>query len=403
MTPAFFINNRRKLRERVGSGLIILTANGLMQRTGDSTFPFRQDSNFWYLTGLNEPDLTLVMDEQREYIILPPRDEIRNIFDGYIDTDELKKVSGVDSVLTEAQGWPPLNQKLKDSKQVSILEPLDRFVRFYDFYSNPARRHLKERLLRTNLKLETKDIREDFAALRIIKDKQEIETIQKAIDITVEAIKAAVRKLPKLEYEREVEALLAYEYRRRGASGEAFQTIAASGKNASLVHNFANNGKLHKNQLLLIDTGAEVDNYAADISRTIPIGKMTKRQAEVLESAKNAQAYAISLIRPGQNFRDYEKLVEKFVGQELKKLGLIKSASRKAIRKYFPHATSHYLGLDTHDTGDYYADFAENMVLAVEPGIIIPEEGIGVRVEDNVLVTKTGCEVLSKNLPTLLG
>ena len=402
MTQTFFRNNRRKLRRAVGSGLIILTANGLMQRTGDSTFPFRQDSNFWYLTGLDEPDLTLVMDGDREYIILPPRDEIRNIFDGHIDAAELKKVSGVDSVLSEAQGWPPLNQKLKETKQVLILEPLDQFVRFYDFYSNPARRHLKERLLRTNPKLDTKDIREEFAGLRVIKDKQEIAAIQKAIDITVAAMKTVKRKLPTLQYEREVEALLYYEYRRHGARGDAFQAIVASGKNASTVHYFSNSGKLQKNQLLLIDTGAEVDNYAADISRTLVLGTVTKRQQAVLDAAVRAQEYAISLIRPGLNFRDYEKQVEKFVGQELKQLGLIKNASRKSIRKYFPHATSHYLGLDTHDTGDYFADFAENMVLAVEPGIIIPEEGIGVRIEDNVLVTSTGCQVLSEGLPRTL-
>jgi Xaa-Pro aminopeptidase len=205
-----------------------------------------------------------------------------------------------------------------------------------------------------------------------------------------------------LEHEHEVEALLSYEYRRLGASGDAFPAIVATGKNAATVHHTVSHDKILKNQLLLIDTGAEVDNYAADISRTFAIGRPTKRQQAVFDAALRAQRYAISLIRPGLNFRDYEKQVEKFVGQELKQLGLIKNASRKSIRKYFPHATSHYLGLDTHDSGDYYADFEENMVLAVEPGILIPEEGIGVRVEDNVLVTKDGCEVLSKHLPTTL-
>lgn len=402
MKPDFFTNNRQKLRERVGSGLIIITANGLMQRTGDTTFPFRQDSNFWYLTGIDDPDLTLVMEDEKEYIVLPPRDEIRNIFDGSIDVEALKKTSGISSILTEAQGWPQLNDKLKSTKVMSILEPLDQFVRFYDFYSNPARRHLKERLLRTNPKLKTKDIREDFAALRVVKHPSEIRVLQQAIDITVDSIKAVQRKLSKLEYEYQVEALLEYEYRQRGARGVGFETIVASGKNASTVHYTANRGKILKNQLLLIDTGAEVGNYTADISRTLAIGKATARQRAVYEAVKRAQAYAISLIRPGVNFRDYEKLVETFVGEELKQLGLIKKASRKTIRKYFPHATSHYLGLDCHDTGDYYADFVENMVLAVEPGIVIPEEGIGVRIEDNVVVTKDGCRVMSQHLPTVL-
>jgi len=157
--PEFFINNRQKLRERVGSGLIVLTANGLMQRSAETTYPFRQDSNFWYLTGLNEPDLTFVMDDDKEYVILPSREEIRNIFDGYIDKQTLKNVSGISSILTQEQGWPQLNERLKQAKKVFILEPLEQFVRFYDFYSNPARRHLKERMLRTNDKLETIDIR----------------------------------------------------------------------------------------------------------------------------------------------------------------------------------------------------------------------------------------------------
>lgn len=402
MKQQFFSNNRRKLRQRVGPGLIIITANGLMQRNGDTTFPFRQDSNFWYLTGVNDPDLTLVMDDDKQYIILPSREEIRNIFDGEINVEEIKLTSGIASVLTEAQGWPQLNQKLKSTRQAAILEPLDQFVRFYDFYSNPARRHLKERLLRTNPKLKTRDIRDDFAALRVIKHKSEIETIQKAIDITVDTLKVVARKLPKLSYEYEVEALVAYEYRRRGADGNGFQTIAASGQNASTVHYFANKSRIQKNQLLLIDTGAEVNNYTADISRTVVIGKASKRQLEVLQAVKRAQEYAFSLIKPGVKFREYEKLVEKYVGQELKELGLIKKASRKTIRKYFPHATSHYLGLDAHDIGDYYAEFQPNMVLAVEPGIVIPEESIGVRIEDNVLVTKTGCQVLSKKLPAIL-
>jgi Xaa-Pro aminopeptidase len=401
MKPAFFINNRRKLRERVGPGLIIVTANGLLQRSGDSTFPFRQDSNFWYLTGLDEPDLTLVMDDGRDYIILPPREEIRNIFDGYIDSAQLKKVSGVDSVLTEAQGWPPLNQKLKTVQEVGIQEPLQRFVRGYDFYSNPARRHLKERLRRTNSKLATKDIREDLAYLRMIKDPQEIAEIQAAIDITIASLKVVKRKLPKLQYQHEVVALLTYEYLQRGASGHAFDPVAASGKNAVTVHHYGK-GKIQKNQLFLIDTGAEVNNYAADISRTIPVGRPTKRQQAILEAALRCQQYAISLIKPGVNFYEYEKTVAKYVGTELKQLGLIKSASMKSIRKYFPYATSHYVGLDTHDVGDRYIEFQENMVLAVEPGLAIAEEGIAARIEDVVVVTKDGCRNMSSSLPALL-
>lgn len=403
MKPEFFINNRRKLRERVGPGLIILTANGLMQRSAESTYPFRQDSNFWYVTGLNEPDLTLVMDGDKEYIILPPREEIRNIFDGYIDKQALKDTSGATAIYTQEQGWPPLNEQLKETEEVLILEPLEPFVRGYDFYSNPARRNLKDRLLRTNDQLDTKDIRVDFAMMRVIKHPEELAVMQQAIDITSDTIKEVARKLPKFNYEYEVEAALTQGFRSRGADGHAFSPIVASGKNASTVHYLANNQKIKKNSLLLLDVGAEVNCYSADLSRTIPYSKPTRRQKALLEATKRAQEYAFSLIKPGVNFRAYEKDVTAFMGEEMKKLGLIKKASKKAIRTYFPFATSHFVGLDTHDAGDYYCDFEENMVLAVEPGFLIPEEGIGVRIEDNVVVTKDGCRVLSKNLPALLG
>jgi Xaa-Pro aminopeptidase len=163
----------------------------------------------------------------------------------------------------------------------------------------------------------------------------------------------------------------------------------------------ANNAPLENNQLVLMDVGAEVDHYAADLTRTFIKGNASKRQRAVFDAVNEAVEFELSLLKPGVSFSDCEKELCQFIGEKLRELGLIKSISDEAIRKYYPHAP-HYLGLDVHDVGDYKASLEPGMVLTVEPGIYIPEEGIGVRLEEDVLITPDGCEVLSKKLPRVL-
>lgn len=399
---AFFIANRRRLREAVESELIILTANGILQRNADNTFPFRQDSSFWYVTGINDPDIILVMDGTEEYLMVPERDFVREAFDGRLDKNHFIKTSGVKKVVTAAAGWELLKDRLKKTKRLATLLPADPFLERHGFYSNPARATMVRRLQKLQRALDLEDVRLIMARQRMTKQPVELETIQKAIDITVDTILDVAANRHKYRYEYEIESDINCGFRKRGADGWSFPSMVATGANAAQIHHMDNNSKIGKRDLLIMDVGAEVDNYAADITRTIALGPPTRRQQALYDAVLAVREYALSLLKPGITLREYENLVEARMGDELKKLQLIKTASRKNIRHYYPHATSHFLGLDVHDAGDYDLPLAPNMTLALEPGIYIPKEGLGVRIEDDILITARGCRNLSERLPRTL-
>jgi Xaa-Pro aminopeptidase len=402
MKPEFFIKNRKKIRSLAKSELLILSANGAMQRNSDVTFPFRQDSNFWYASGVEEPDVLLVMAGEEEYFITPSRSHVQEIMDEPVDVKKMKKVSGIDQILDHKRGWERLTKQIKSSNKVAILQPPEPYVEVYGFYVNPGRQALKNKIEGIK-KVGFEDLRPIFSSLRVIKQPEELKLIQKAIDISIQSLNDVIKNRDMYDYEYQIEAALTEGIRSRGAMGHAFPPIVAGGKNATTIHYLSNNDRLDKNGLVLIDFGAEVENYAADIARTITLGTPSERQLEVIEAVKEVQKFAFSILKPGLSFRDYELAVEKKMGSVLKRLGLIKSATREKIRQYFPHATSHFLGLDTHDTGDRYGSvFEPNMVIAVEPSILIAKEGIGVRIEDNVVITKSGIKNLSVNLPSIL-
>mgnify|MGYP003473433194 FL=1 len=172
----------------------------------------------------------------------------------------------------------------------------------------------------------------------------------------------------------------------------------AAGKRACVLHNFANSSPLKNNELIIVDVGAEVEHYAADISRTISLGKPTRRQIQVHAAVLDVQQFAFGLLKPGLTRKEYESKVEHYMGEKLCELGLLKKPTHKQIRHYYPHATSHFMGLNVHDAGDYDSPFEAGTVMTVEPGIYIPEEGIGVRIEDDVLITKNGIKILSDKL-----
>ena len=403
-TSEFFAGNRERLRQLfTGTAPIVVTANGLLQKSSDNTFAFRQDSNFWYLTGINDPDIVLVIDKEKEYLIIPTRDYFREAFDGALVPETLTRKSGVEKVLEDKEGWRQLETRLKRAKHVATLGAAPVYAEWHGFYSNPARAELIQRLKTFNEEIEILDLREHLASMRVIKQPQELAAIQKAIDATIDAVKyvTAKSRLSKYEYEYEIEADISRHFRRAGLQ-HAFDPIVASGERACQIHALANDGKLAADELLMFDIGAEVDYYAADISRTLPLSSFSNRQKAVYDAVCDAQDFAYSLLKPGCNYREYEKAIEAFVGEKLRELGLIKIIDHDSVRHYFPHATSHFLGLDAHDVGDYKGEFAAGMVLAVEPGIYIPEEGIGVRIEDDVLITADGYEVLTARLPRQL-
>ncbi len=398
-SSSFFRHNRRQLQKLLPQDqLIVLTAHGVLQRSADTTFPFAQDKNFWYLTGTNEPDIVLVMDGSDEYLIVPPVDAVRDVFDGALDQNALTAISGISTVLPSAEGWSRLKAALVNRTDVYTVMPAPVYQPHYAFYVNPARRRLAERLRRLKAGLQWHDIRPELTKLRSVKQQPEIETITQAVKITTETFDQLRRaaSLKQFAHEYELEAAITAAFRQRGAAGHAYSPIVASGVHGTTLHYIANDGPLEPGKLLVVDAGAEVGQYAADITRTLSTQPLTSRQAAVYSAVRDVQQYALSLLKPGVLLRECEKQVVAQMGQALKQLRLIDDArDHDAIRRYYPHATSHFMGLDVHDVGDYRQPLASGMVLTCEPGIYIPEEGIGLRLEDDVLITNSGSQNLS--------
>lgn len=399
----FFQQNRHKLKALfTGKAPIVLTANGLLQRNGDAEYLFRQDSSFWYLTGIDMPGVILVLDKAKEYLIVPDRDSVVEAFDGRTDLEALERVSGIKEILGEKDGWKRLNARMKKVQHVATLAPPPAYVERFGLYTNPARARMVGRLKEINPDLELLDLRTHLARMRAVKQPIEVEAIQKAIDITIATIKDMTRKLNKYEFEYEIEADITQGFRKRGAMGHAYFPIVASGKNTCTLHYAANTASLESARLLYIDVGAEYEHYAADITRTYFLKPPTKRETKIYQSVLEAQEFAKDLLKPGVLIREYESQVEQFMGEKLRELGLIKTIEKEAVRTFFPHATSHSLGLDAHDAIDYDRPLETGAVVTIEPGIYIPEEGIGIRIEDDVLLTESGVTVLSEKLPHYL-
>lgn len=394
----FFAGNRRRLRELIsGAGPIVIAANGVVQRSGDTTFPFRQDSNFYYLAGINEPGLLLVIDGSSEYLIVPRRVASKEKFDGALDFDGLSGQSGIKDILDEKTGWRKLKAGLARDKRMATLLPSPSYIGgHYGFYTNPARAKLIKKIKRMASELEIIDARKTLAGMRVVKQPAEISAIERAIDITNNGIKNVTRNLAGFRYEYEIEASLSASFRASGASGHAFSPIVAAGASACTIHHVENNSPITSSDLVMLDIGAEVNNYAADISRTIIPVRPSERQLVVVNAVQQAQDYIINLIRPGVFMRDLQAESDKFVGQKLIELGLIKRVDDASVRQYYNHAIGHFLGLDTHDVGDYSQPLTENMIVTCEPGIYIADEGIGVRIEDDILLTHDGNRILSR-------
>lgn len=399
-TPEFFQGNRRRLRELfVGTAPIVLTANGLLQKSTDSSFPFKQDSSFWYLTGIQEPNVVVVIDKNKEYLIVPELSDARIAFDGDIDVNELIKRSGITDVIREKEGRKRLGSRIKRAGSVAVLSPGPAYVESLGMYTNPARKRLIRQLKEYNANLELQDLRQHLGRMRIVKQPVEIEVIQKAIDATVHGLNHVEKKFRAGSYDNEfeIELDLTRQFWRKGAAGHSFTPIIAAGAKGVTLHPTGNNNPISTHDQLLVDVGAEYVQYAADISRTWMV-EPTKRFEAVYTAVREVADLAMSLLKPGVILKDYEKQVEAFMGEKLRELGLIKTIEHNQVRRYFPHATSHFLGIDVHDVGDYKHPVESGVVVTVEPGIYIPEEGIGVRIEDDILITTDGCQNLSAKL-----
>lgn len=383
----FYTQNRKKIKQAVGDELIIIAGNGLLQRAGDTNFAFRQDSNFLYVTGLSEPDLVLVINpnDNSERIIVPHKDEIAVIFDGDANHDELKAVSGVSTIMSEQEGWDYI-KSCATKKAVHFNMPSEPKSR--GLFTNPARAAVHAQL--TKIGAKPKDIRRIMASLRMIKQPQEIAAITQAIHITKSALSDVAQHINAATNESDLLKVLSSAFINENVE-HSFAPLIQAGKNATTLHYDKNNQPVHASNAILLDVGAEYAGYAADISRTYVKGK-NDRAAAVIAAVKNVQSNLIAQVKPGVTWNELSEKALDMVADELLALKVI--TNKKDAQKYFPHAFGHFLGLDVHDVGDYSQPLAENMVITVEPGIYIPEEAIGVRFEDDILVTKTGAKVL---------
>lgn len=404
-TSDFFTANRARLRELfTGTAPIVVSGNGRVQRSGDTTYPFQQEANFWYLTGINEPDAVLVMDRSKDYIILPIREGKQAIFDGMTAVEDISKQSGIQTILTEKAGWKELEARLRKVKHVATIAAPPEYIESYGMYTNPARARMIAKVQVLNKEISLLDISEHLVRLRMVKQTAELQAIQQSIDITIASIQDATRtsQRTKYAYEYEIEAELYRGFRTRGAIGHAFEPIVAAGKNATTIHYLANDSALSTEELIVLDVGAEYHHYAADITRTIALKEPSRRQEQVFEAVADVQRYAYSLLKPGVVISQYEQEIEHYMGEKLRELGLIKTIESDSVRTYYPHATSHHLGLNVHDVADYSRPLEPDMVITVEPGIYISEERLGVRIEDDVRITDSGIEVLTSSLPSRL-
>lgn len=396
MDQDFFSANRQALLKQLSGGsLIVMTGYGEMQRGNDAAAPFDQEANFWYLTGIDLPDWWVILDgiHGTQWLVSPELTDAQQVFDGGFDEDKIRATSGIKTIINRDEALRRLRQLVKHHSIVYTTEQPKYLRDHAHFQLNSAQADLRKLLERTfqNVQLCNKEL----ATLRTIKKPVEITAIQKAISVTEAALKAMIPVLSSAKYEYELEATLTYEMRRRGAR-HAYDPIIASGANACTLHYGANNDRLSKKSLVLLDVGARVDGYAADISRTYSLSAPSKRQQAVHDAVSQAQREVISLLAPGLSFKDYDERCEQIMKRALASLKL----PEERYREYFPHAMGHGLGVDVHDPLAGYDAFQPGMVVTVEPGIYINDEGIGVRIEDDILITESGSKNLSSGLST---
>lgn len=397
MKADFFTRNRQMIGNQLG--LIVLVANSRMQSSDDAFYPFEQESNFWYLTGIDEPDWLLIIDGTRSksWLVAPDIETVHETFDGTLSAAGAQMIAGVDTVVTRDEALSLFTELAKKHSVVYTLGDHPHKSHF-NFFENPAQRQLAKQLERTFQSVQ--DCRKSLAKQRAIKQPEEVQAIKKAIAVTATAFNHVKQSLDNYKYEYEITAEFDYRFRQINAR-HAYTPIVAGGANACTLHYVANADKLKKRQLVLLDIGAKVNGYAADITRTYGYGQLTQRQQAIHDGVVTAQREIIGLIGPGVSTTEYADKVDTIMKRLLVDLGLMKgSEDEEAYRRYFPHAVSHGLGIDVHDSLGGAHIFEPGMVLTVEPGVYVNQEGIGIRIEDDILVTDSGSVNLSKALST---
>lgn len=397
MEASFFTRNRQAFITASEAEVAAFAGNILVQRSNDAAFAFEQEANFWYLTGIDAPAWQVVIEKHKTTLIAPDVDEVHRIFDGSLSDEDALRMSGADAVVPFAEGQKLLEELSRAYDTVFALGD-DPHASQYDFALNPGPVAFQA-VLAEHFKT-VHDCRLELAKLRAIKTPEEIQAIRDAVQLTSEAFELVKTNMASYESEYAIEAAFSNHFRLNGATGHAYDPIVAAGKNACTLHYGKNQARLEQGQFVLLDVGARLNGYAADITRTYAYGDVSERQKAVHEAVEKAHHEIIALLRPGYSIKEYFDKVDRIMLRTLHGLDLLKE--KQDYRKYFPHSISHGLGIDVHDALGAPETFKPGMVLTVEPGIYIPEEGIGVRIEDDILITKVGHENLSASLPTSL-
>ena len=396
MKKEFYKNNRNKLINKIqDNSIVILFAGNAPKKTADEKYLFTPNRNFYYLTGIDEEDHILVLLKingvTRDILFIKEVDEVREKWEGKtIRKEEVYDVCGIENVqyLNSFNGF--IEKELLNNDSLNIYLDLEKGNYSYKFLSE-----IKDKYFNINIK----NIFSEIAKLRLIKDEEEINRMRKAISITIEGVKELMKNSKEGIREYELEAYFDFVCKKNGVKDFAFKTIAAAGKNATILHYVTNDSKIKDGDLILFDLGAQYKYYNGDISRTFPInGKFTERQKEVYNSVLYVNQRIIEEMKPGVKFLELNSLAKSLIAKECIKLGLIEN--EKDVDKYYYHSIGHSLGLDTHDVELRNRDviLEAGMVYTVEPGIYIEEEGIGIRIEDDILITKDGNEVLTKDM-----
>jgi len=396
-----YIRNRAKLLNRMKPGsMAIVNSNDEMPRSGDQTFAFRQNSDMFYLTGLDQEKCVLTLcpghpvPAMREILFTVKTNDLMVTWNGHKYTmDEVRKVSGIVNVkwtddfeitlrdlMSRVQVvYLNMNEYTKFVTEVPVLD-----TRFATKMRNDFPMHSYERLAPI------------VTELRAVKEPEEIMQLQKACDLTNEGFRRVLKFVKPGMKEYEVEAEFTHEFIRKGGTGHAYSPIIASGANACILHYNTNFNTCNDGDLLLMDVGAEYGNYAADMTRTIPVnGKFTPRQRQVYDAVLRVLKAATAMLKPGTTNEQWHGEVCILMEKELVGLGLIskddlknQTADSPAFFKYYMHGTGHFLGLDVHDVGSRQVVFETGMVVTCEPAIYIPEEGIGIRLENDIMIAE---------------
>jgi Xaa-Pro aminopeptidase len=407
-----FIQNRLNLSKLLApNAMAILHSNDIMPTNADGTMGFRQNNDLFYLSGIDQEESILLLfpdthdPRHREILFLRETNEHIAIWEGHKYTKaEARETSGITTVYWLHQFEQVLHGLMTECEAVylntnehtrAVIEVETRDARFIKQCKEKYSLHNYRRLAPL------------MHQLRAVKSEKEIELISQACAITEKAFRRLLKFVKPGVAEYEIEAELYHEFLRNRSRGPAYAPIIASGANACVLHYIDNNQVCRDGEVLLLDVGAEYANYAADMTRSIPVnGRFTPRQRQVYNAVLRVMRKATTMLVSGNLWDEYHKEVGSVMESELIGLGLLDASEvkkqdpeRPLYKKYFMHGTSHFLGLDVHDVGNKYRRFEPGMVFTCEPGIYIPEEGLGIRLENNILITRDGNRDLMKNIP----